>query len=93
MGPEFGEGADVAVGVGVVDALVPAAGAYGKVRVVADGGEGGLQDAVLPGLGVLGHEEDVALALDPDLMDEAGEAGGVGEVDVGIGFDAVAVAA
>ena len=61
--------------------------------MVADGGEGGLEDAVLPGLGVLGHEEDVALALAADLVDEGVEAGGVGEVEVGVGLDAVAVAA
>ncbi len=60
--------------------------------VVADGVEGGLQDAVLPRLGVLGHEEDVALTVDADLLDELVEASGVGKVDVGVGLDAVTVA-
>lgn len=61
--------------------------------VVADGVEGGLEDAVLPGLDVLGHEEDVRGALAADFVDEAGEGGGAGEIDVGVGLDAVSIAA
>ena len=79
--------------VGMVDALVPGARALRELGVVADGVDGGLQDAVLPRLGVLRHEEHVALLLAADLVDELSEASGVGQVDVGVGLHAVAVAA
>src|SRR5882757_8639596 len=73
--PERGQGADDAVCIRVVDALIPAARALGEIRVVADRVERRLQDAVLPGLRVLRHEEDMAPALAANLVDELGEGG------------------
>src|SRR5579859_687529 len=92
-GPDFAQGANHSIGVGMVNALVPGAGALRELWVVANSVHGGLQNAVLPGLGVLGHEEHIAAALFADLVDELVKAGGAGEVDVGVGFDAVAIAA
>ena len=48
---------------------------------------------MFPGLGILRHIEDMALTLATNLVDELGEAGGAGEVDVGVRLYTVTVAA
>ncbi len=92
-GPKFAERAYDARGVRVEGALVPTLVAGGEFRVVANGVEGGLEDAVFPGLSVLRHEEDMAAALAANLVDKAGKVGGVSQVEIGVRLYAVAVAA
>ena len=75
------------------NAFIPGARALRELGIVADGIHGGLQDAMLPRLRVLGHEEHRAAALFANLMHKLIEAGGVAEIDVGIRFDAVAISA
>src|SRR5271156_1155649 len=88
-GPEFAQGANGSGGVRMIDALVPAARSLRKIRIVAYGIERGLQDTMLPGFGVLRHEENVAAALVADLVDELGEAGGAGKIYVGVRLQTV----
>src|SRR5690242_5058367 len=92
-GPEGADRLRDAVRAGVVDALIPAARAFGEVGIIAHRVERGLHDAVFPWLGVLRHEENVAPAFVADLMHELTEGGCVGEVDVAIRLESVAVAA
>jgi hypothetical protein len=77
----------------MIDALVPVARALRKLGIVAHRVDGRLQNAVLPRLGVLRHEEHVALLLAANLVHELGKAGRVGQVDVGVRLHAVTVAA
>ncbi len=48
---------------------------------------------MLPWLGVLRHEEHFAALLSANLLHKLGKAGGVGEIDIGVRFHAVPVAA
>jgi hypothetical protein len=77
----------------MVDALVPALCTLRKLRIVAYSVERGLQDAVLPRLGIVGHVEDMTLTVATNLVDKLREAGSASEIDVCVGLDAVTVAA
>ena len=91
--PELGEGAHDAVFIGVEGALVPALPAGHEVGEISDGVKRGAENALLPAALILVHEVDVATTFDADFFDELGEAGGAGEIDVGVWLEAVAVAA
>src|SRR6266702_2033342 len=73
-------------------AIVPAPPTVDEVREVAYAIQRGVQDALLPRLGVLMHEENVAAAVYTNLVDEFAEGRCRREVDVGVGLHAVAVA-
>ena len=77
--------------IGMVDAIVPVASAFRKVRVVADHVQCGFENAVLPRHGIGCHEENMANTFAANLVNELIEGGGVGEVGVGVGLNTVAV--
>ena len=93
IGPQIAERPHHSIGVGMKNALVPSLRALRKVWIVADGIDGRTQHAMLPWLGILRHEEDVALFFNPDLVHKLREAGGIGQVEVGVRLEAVPVAA
>ena len=77
--------------IGMVDTIVPITSAFWEIRVVADHVQCRFENAVLPGHGIGRHEENVADAFAANFVDKFIEGGGVGEVGVGVGLDAVAV--
>ena len=74
-------------------ALIPLPRAAGIIRVFADYIEQGLQHPQRQRFPVLRHEEDMTDPFIAHLVDELGEAFGVGEVQRSIRFAAVAVPA
>jgi len=75
------------------DAIVPMARSFREIGIVADDIQRRLEDAVLPWLGILRHEEDVADAFAANFVNELIEAGRARQIGGRIGFDAMAVTA
>ncbi len=91
-GPDGGEG-ECDSGFGGDEGSIGPAFSAVKGGVAADDFSHGLEDAETDGFAVLGHEEDFAGVAGPDLADEFREAGGAGDIEVGVWFEAMAVAA
>src|ERR1035441_7306069 len=66
--PELGQRPHLAFRVWMEDALVPALRTIGELGIVADRGQRRVQNAVLPRLGILRHEQHMALPLAPHLL-------------------------
>ena|ERR1700733_13694113 len=75
------------------DAIVPMARSFREIGIVANDIQRRLEDAVLPWLGILRHEEDVADAFAANFVNKLIEAGRVRQIGGRIGFDAMAVTA
>src|SRR5580693_3630787 len=73
--------------------LIPAAGAHGMFRIVANRVDYGLHETDAEQLRILRHEDDMTALLESDFGDEVGETRGACQVQVAARLASVAVSA
>src|SRR5580704_13428012 len=91
--PERGQGSNDSSKIGMEHAVIPAARVDRVVRIFANDILQSLQDAERARLRILRHEQDVTGSFSSHLISEFSKAAGIGEIERGVGFAAMAVAA